>query len=380
MKKLLSVFTAVAIGFASVACSSTSNAVALVDGKAITKSEFEEQLKFNKWALEQQYGDAVWDQLEKQNPDFETAMKSNMLEQMVQSKIILNYAEKNDIKPNAEQLKKFNENLDKVLKDKTKKETFEKSGLTSEALKKYGEQAAILTGFNEYVTKKSEPTEKELKEYYEKNKEKVDASHILLSTTDEKGQPMTEEKKAEVKKQADELYNKLKNGADFAKLAKEKSADPGSAQNGGNLGEFGKGKMVKEFDEAVFSLKEGEISKPVLTQFGYHIIKLNKKVTKTYAEMKDELKQELSQTKSSELIKKIQESSKIEKYEDKLKDIKFIEKKTDSKDTKSNDSEKKDEKSTDNKKSDEKSTDEKSDNSKSKDTKTETDTESSSTK
>lgn len=354
MKKLLSVVTAVAIGFASVACSSTKDAVALVDGKPITKQEFEENLKFNKWAMEQQYGDKVWEQVEKQNPDFQNSIKANVLNQMVQSRIVLNYAEKNNIKADEAQLKQFNDNLKKTLADKTKKASFDKDGLTEEALKKYGEQAAIMTAFSNYVAKKAEPTETELKEYYEKNKEKVDASHILLSTTDASGKPMTEDKKAEVKKKADELYNQLKNGADFAKLAKANSADPGSAQNGGSLGEFGKGKMVKEFEDVAFSLKEGEISKPVASQYGYHIIKVNKKVTSKYNDVKDELKSELTQTKAQELIKKIQESSTVEKYEDKIKDIKFVEVK---KSTTSDDKSTTDSKSTDSKSTDSKSTD-----------------------
>ena len=85
----------------------------------------------------------------------------------------------------------------------------------------------------------------------------VKASHILVKTEDK----------------ANWIYNELKKGKDFAKLAKEYSDCP-SKRNGGDLGFFGKGQMVKEFEDAAFSLKEGETSKPVKTEFGYHLIKV----------------------------------------------------------------------------------------------------------
>jgi foldase protein PrsA len=79
------------------------------------------------------------------------------------------------------------------------------------------------------------------------------------------------------KKKADEIYARAKAGEDFAKLAQENSQDPGTAANGGDLGFFGKGKMVPEFEEAAFKLNVGEISEPVRTVYGYHIIKVTDK-------------------------------------------------------------------------------------------------------
>ncbi|MBD3390041.1 peptidylprolyl isomerase [Candidatus Micrarchaeota archaeon] len=88
----------------------------------------------------------------------------------------------------------------------------------------------------------------------------VKASHILVPT----------EHKAKW------IYKELKKGRDFEKLAKEYSECP-SRMKGGNLGFFERGQMTKEFEDVAFSLKEGEISKPVKTEFGYHIIKLLEK-------------------------------------------------------------------------------------------------------
>ena len=88
----------------------------------------------------------------------------------------------------------------------------------------------------------------------------------------------------------DEIYRKLLNGADFSTLAKERSDDTGSAPNGGELGWFGLGKMVKEFQDAAFGLKNiGDISKPFSSQFGYHIVKLLGKRIQTFEERRKEI-------------------------------------------------------------------------------------------
>jgi foldase protein PrsA len=125
-------------------------------------------------------------------------------------------------------------------------------------------------------------TEKELKDYYKNYKPKIRASHILVKD----------------EKTAKEIKAKLDKGEDFAKLAKQYSQDPGSASNGGDLGWFGPGKMVKEFEDAAYKLKVGEISDPVKTEYGYHIIKVtDKEEKKPFNEMKDEIEFEVKRSK-----------------------------------------------------------------------------------
>ena len=87
---------------------------------------------------------------------------------------------------------------------------------------------------------------------------KVNASHILVDTESE----------------ANVARYDVTNGKDFGEVAREKSKCP-SKKNGGSLGWFGRGQMVKEFEQAAFSMEKGEISKPVKTQFGWHIIKVD---------------------------------------------------------------------------------------------------------
>lgn len=135
-----------------------------------------------------------------------------------------------------------------------------------------------------------EITDEEIQEYFTTNKEYLDqaeevkASHILVET----------------KETADEVKEKLNGGADFADLAKEYSTDTSNSQSGGSLGYFGKGQMVAEFDEKAFSMKVDEISDPIQTQFGYHIIKVeDHKEAKeaTLDEVKEDIRKSIFQDK-----------------------------------------------------------------------------------
>ncbi|AJY74485.1 peptidylprolyl isomerase [Paenibacillus beijingensis] len=134
---------------------------------------------------------------------------------------------------------------------------------------------------------KTNVTDEQIKQYFEENKqsfntaEQVEASHILVATEQE----------------ADAIIKQLNGGADFAAIAKEKSTDPGSKDNGGALGYFGKGAMDPAFEEAAFKLKVGETSsEPVKSSFGYHIIKVTghkEAHTATLDEQKETIKKTL---------------------------------------------------------------------------------------
>lgn len=347
MKKLLSIAMAAVLSLSIVGCSS-ADAVATVDGKDISAKKYEEQLKFTKWIYTLQNGEGVWDEMKKQNPDYQTTIKSNVLDSMIQLQEFLNYADKNNIKPDDKVLKQYTEQNKKILEDSKAKKSMEAAGVDSKYLDEYAKDMATVTAVQEFVQKKAAPTEKQMKEYYETVKETANAAHILISTVDQNtGKELTGAKLEEAKKKADEVYNKAKAGENFAELAKKYSTDQGSAANGGELGDFGKGQMVPEFEKAVFSMKDGEISKPVKTQYGYHIIKLNKKGTKKYADMKEEIKQTLSQQNATKMMQEIQSTSKIVKNEENLKKIPFGETKSTKSDEKKSDEKKTDDKSKD---------------------------------
>lgn len=144
-------------------------------------------------------------------------------------------------------------------------------------------------------------SEDELKKYYEQNKEdykvpeQLNAAHILVKLNEGAGEK--EDKAAREKIQG--LSKKIKEGSDFADLAKENSDCPSSSR-GGELGYFSRGQMVPEFEEAVFKLKAGEVSDVVKTKFGYHIIKLldrKEAGQKEFGEVKEEIQQRLTKEK-----------------------------------------------------------------------------------
>ena len=120
-------------------------------------------------------------------------------------------------------------------------------------------------------------TDDELERYYRRNldlfeiKEEVKASHILLRLAEDADQATIDKRRT----LAEELLKQLKDGADFAKLAKANSDDQSNATDGGEIGTFGRGIMVKEFEDVAFSLRPGQLSEVVRSPFGFHIIKVD---------------------------------------------------------------------------------------------------------
>ena len=130
--------------------------------------------------------------------------------------------------------------------------------------------------------------------------EEISARHILVPTEDE----------------AKAALKRVKGGEDFAKVADEVSKDPGS--KGGDLGWFTKDRMVPEFGEAAYKLTKGQISDPVKSQFGWHVIKLEDRRRKpfpAFEDVKTQVAQYVAQKSQTELIVKLREGAKIERME-----------------------------------------------------------------
>ncbi|MED2934344.1 peptidylprolyl isomerase [Bacillus wiedmannii] len=196
----------------------------------------------------------------------ETAGKS-VLQQAMLDKILLDKYKVSD-----DEAKKKVEELKKQMGDNFKAYLTQSGAKNEDDLKK---KIKTQIAFEKAV--KASVTEKEMKDYY---KPKLKASHILVK----------DEKKSK------EIKEKLNNGEDFAALAKQYSEDPGSKEKGGELTEFGPGEMDPKFEEAAYKLDVGQVSDPIKSSYGYHIIKLTeKKELKPFDQEKDNIRKELEQ-------------------------------------------------------------------------------------
>jgi peptidyl-prolyl cis-trans isomerase C len=165
----------------------------------------------------------------------------------------------------------------------------------------------LLMGFGLQEETKAAVTDEALRQTYEEAiksmgaTEEVRARHILVETEDE----------------AKAILEQIKGGADFATLAKEKSKDPGSA-DGGDLGYFTKDQMVPQFAEVAFKMYPGQLSNPVKTQFGWHIIKVEDKRTKQppeFEKVKDQIEAYVARKAQTEFIAKLRQTAKIERLD-----------------------------------------------------------------
>ncbi|MBZ5200082.1 peptidylprolyl isomerase [Planomicrobium chinense] len=240
-----------------------SDAVATVNGKAIERDAL--------------YGEMV------------KATGVETLEAMIANEIVKQELEKADIKVSKEEL---------AAEMAVYEEAYGSSEALETAVKATGMTMGDLAADIETQVKIAkllgpniDITDEEVKSYFEENKEslaqpeQVEASHILVET----------------KEKADEVAAKLDNGEDFAELAKEYSTDTATAESGGDLGAFGTGEMAPEFEEAAFAMKTDEISEPVETEYGFHIIKVTDKTEAQEATLENS-KEQIKETLFDEAL------------------------------------------------------------------------------
>jgi len=243
-------------------------------------------------------------------------VKMQVMNQLTKKMLLKQFVEKQDVSASVEDIKSEIEKIKFFLqnnpanKDKPLNEILETQGSSFTELQEEVSRALALSKYLE-----SSVTDADKKSYFEANKDafngaKVKASHVLIDTRNLK----TEAELAEAKKKIDIVKVQIDNGADFAEMAKKFSECP-SAENGGDIGFFQrKGSIVEEFAVVAFAMEVGDISEPVKTQFGYHIIKVTEKEAGKevkYADVADMVDFVYMQIKTESLLKELHDKAEI---------------------------------------------------------------------
>jgi peptidyl-prolyl cis-trans isomerase C len=273
---------------------SPSKKVAVFEGGEVTLGEVQQ--------FAQQSG---LGELSPESPQYE-ALIAQIMPQLVEIEIAKAYAEEQGITVSEQDVNQEVETLkDQVAQqaqgqDIGREEAFDQAlqqaGITEEQLRQQIREQLPIQKVQERVAGGAGPSQEEIEQFYEQNKaaqfttpETRCTRHILFNK-DQK------EKAEEVKKQ-------LENGGDFAALAKKYSQDPGSAEQGGDLGCIGRGETVPNFEEAVFNAEQGEIVGPVETEFGYHVIEvtdIQEEATQPLSEVEAQIRDQLTTEAQSE--------------------------------------------------------------------------------
>ena len=276
--------------------------LAVVNGVVITKIDFGRKLHQVKQHMLRRGQQISDERLAK--------VKTDVLETMINEELLFQESRNKGItvdpKAVATDLKRIKKGF---ATDADFKKFIAESGLTEPELQSDIERGHVINKLIEkQITALVVIPDREIKTFYDthpnsfKKSEQVRASHILIKVDSQVETSVKDEKKARLKN----IQKRLKGGEDFAVLAREFSECPSNTK-GGDLGYFGRGKMVKPFEDAAFKLKKGDVSDVVETQFGYHLIKVvDKKPASVvgYEDVKDKIGQYLKQEKTGKELKR----------------------------------------------------------------------------
>ena len=288
---------------------------AVVNGVVITRAQYDKEIEVHLQRVARQGRQMSEEQL--------TKLKKDILDGLIEREVLYQESQKAGIKVSDE---KVNEQLAGIQKRFPSEEEFKKAlasmNLTEDEVRTQIQRGlAIRELIEQKVASKIVISDEDTKAYYDKNPqlfkqpEQVKASHILI-----KVEPTADEAaKAAARKKIQDIQQKLKDGGDFAALAREYSEGPSGAK-GGDLGYFSRGQMVKPFEDTAFAMKPGEVSDLVETRFGYHLMKvyeMKPEQTLAYGDVKDKiaqrLKQEKIETEANLYVQNLKKDAKVEK-------------------------------------------------------------------
>ena len=297
---------------------SSGDKVAVVNGTVITQKNFSNEVMVVRQKIESKGKRLNDSQISK--------LKTDILEGLIDRELLYQESQKKGFKVEDEAVNEQFETLKKRFSNETEfRSSLVKMNLTEAGIRDQIKKGMSIQQFidKQFAQEKTVSAE-EIKAYYDshpdffKKPEQVWASHILI-----KVDPLADESvKAEARKEIEKVQQRLRNGEDFAALAKEFSKCPSSA-NGGDLGSFKRGQMVKPFEEASFALKPGEVSEIVETKFGYHLIKVTGKESEknlTFEEIKEDsrlvelIKKQKIREKITLYVKELREKGKVERF------------------------------------------------------------------
>jgi peptidyl-prolyl cis-trans isomerase C len=294
----------------------SSDRVAVVNGVNIARNEFDRALGYYMQRATQSGQQIPETQM--------TEIKNGILENLISAELLFQKSKQKGIQVKTEDVTEQVQSIKKQFPSEAEfKKVLDESQITEADLKaQIARDLAIQQLIDKEVNQKVVISDEESRTYYDTHPqsfvqpEKVKASHILIKVDAN----ATEAQKKEARKKIADVQQKLQKGEDFATLAQNFSEDA-SSKNGGDLGYFVRGQMVKPFEDAAFSLKPNEISGIVETEYGYHLIKvvdIKPEAKVTYAEVKDQLDQYLKQQKirSEEklYIDNLRKNAAIEKF------------------------------------------------------------------
>lgn len=287
--------------FVATACSKKGpeGVVAKVDGAEISQETFDTYYGINRGYIVNNVGEEGLLETNESGKTYGQIIREQVLDSLIYNQIMVNKAREKgiDVKDKVEgQLKSEKE----YLGEEEFKKLLDSLNINEERYKQMIEENLLVTQYIDQTKAEYKIEESEIQKYYEKNKDKfskVKASHILVETEDE----------------AKKVIERLNSGESFEELAKELSKDPGSAAQGGDLGFFPKGRMVPEFENFCFGANVGDVSEPVKSDYGYHIIKVTDKMDDVES-AKSEIEAELREEKFKDELDQAKKKAKVEKY------------------------------------------------------------------
>ncbi len=302
-KWLILVILLTSILFALVGCKKEEKGiVARVEDEVISEEEFNTEFEVYKNIEVQQLGEETLKRVVGENGmTREEELKDEVLQMLILDKLVVIESKKNNIVVDQDEIDLIMKDyIERVGGEKEFYESLEESNMTKKFLEDSLRRSILIEKHKNDFLEKTIIEDEEAEEYFNINKEElvlVRASHIL-SKTEEEGK---------------EILAKLNSGEKFEELAVEFSADKSSGAKGGDLGYFGRGSYISEFEDAVFDLEEGQVSSLVKTEVGYHIIRIDDK-RDTFESLKDELVSYLKDQKYYDALQDLRENSKIKIY------------------------------------------------------------------